>query len=116
IPVPGGACSYCTQGFVTKLNPTGTTLIFSSYLGGNPASNSVGAFQDVASTVAVDSLAAFYVGGRTFADNFPVTAGAFDTSYNSGGDGFALKLNFPAFSLDAFSKSFPGNTVGDGSV
>lgn len=116
IPVPGGACSFCTHGFVTKLNPTGTTFLFSSYLGGNPASNSVGAFQDVASTVAVDSSAAFYVAGHTFADSFPVTAGAFDTSYNSLGDGFALKLNFPAFSLDAFSKSFSGNTAGNGSV
>jgi hypothetical protein len=116
IPVPGGACSFCTHGFVTKLNPTGSTLLFSSYLGGNPASNSVGAFQDIANTVAVDSSGAFYVAGHTFADNFPVTAGAFDTSYNTVGDGFALKLNFPAFSLDAFSKSFSGNTAGDGSV
>lgn len=116
IPVPGGTCSYCTHGFVTKLNPTGTALLFSSYLGGNPVSNSVAAYRDVANTVAADSLGAFYVGGHTFAENFPVTAAAFDTSYNDGGDGFALKITFPGFALNAYSKSFAGNTVGNGSV
>jgi hypothetical protein len=118
IPVPGGACSYCTHGFVTKLNAAGTTLLYSSYLGGNtPEAGVVGLFRDAASAIAIDHSAGFYVAGRTIAANFPVTDGAFDTSYNQGGgDGFALKLNFPAFSLDAFSKSFSGNTAGNGSV
>ena len=52
--------------FVTKLNPTGTALVYSTYLGG---SNS-----DVGNGIAVDSAGNAYVTGSTTSANFPTTS------------------------------------------
>ena len=47
--------------------------------------------------LAVDSLGNSYITGNTLSNDFPVTAGANDTSYNGGqspwGDAFICKLN-----------------------
>jgi hypothetical protein len=53
------------DGFVTKLNSSGTALVYSTYLGGS----SVGG--DVAGAVAVDSSDNAYVTGQTFSLTFP---------------------------------------------
>jgi hypothetical protein len=70
---PGG---YYTA-FVTKLSPTGSTLVYSTYLGGS--------YADVAYGIAVDSVGNAYVTGSTGSGNFPtknpfqgVSAGNFD--------------------------------------
>ncbi|MGA2132323.1 MAG: SBBP repeat-containing protein [Bryobacteraceae bacterium] len=55
--------------FVTKLNPAGTALIFSTYLGGG--------WTETPSGIAVDSSDNVYVAGSTQSEDFPVTAGAF---------------------------------------
>jgi hypothetical protein len=60
-------------GFVTKLNPTGSGLAYSTYLGGNDG-------DDGASQIAVDSLGNAYVTGDASSASFPVTAGAFQTT------------------------------------
>lgn len=73
------------DGFVAKIDPTGTALVFSTYLGG-------AAGQDAAYAVAVDGGGQVTVGGGC-ASGFPTTPGAFDTSYNLGGDGFVARLN-----------------------
>lgn len=52
-----------TDAFVAKLNPEGTALIYSSYLGGS--------FDDLASAIAVDRLGNVYVAGSTGSTNFP---------------------------------------------
>jgi hypothetical protein len=67
-------------GYVTVVNPTGTGLIYSAYIGpGSPLS------------VAVDSSKDAYVTGDAIgADDFPTTPGAYQTSYP---DGFAMELN-----------------------
>lgn len=93
IPVGGGACTYCTHAFVTKLNQQGTTFLYSSYLGGNPDPATVIGFRENGNAIAVDSGAGIYVAGQAFSTNFPVTAGAFDTTHNGSGDGFVSKLN-----------------------
>jgi len=80
--------------FVAKLNPTGTHLEYSTYLGG-----SVG---DSCNTIKVDSSGSAYVGGATQSSDFPVTAGAFQTAlgHPNGQAGFAAKLNATGSSLD----------------
>jgi hypothetical protein len=55
------------DGFVTKLNPTGTGLVYSTYLGGN--------HQDFGAAIAVDSSGSAYVTGRVFSSDFPTTQG-----------------------------------------
>lgn len=58
--------------FVTKLNPTGTALAYSTYLGGTT--------NDEASGIAVGSDGSAYVTGLTASDDFPVTPLAFQSS------------------------------------
>lgn len=73
-----------TDGFVTKLSPTGT-LQYSTFLGG--------ASSDDGRSIAVDADGNAYIGGSTFSSDFPITAGAFDTSFGGGEDVFVTKLN-----------------------
>ena len=61
-------------GFVAKLNPAGSQLIYSTYIGG-------GVLHDNTTTrpyaIAVDGTGSAYVTGFTTAPQFPVTAGAY---------------------------------------
>jgi len=82
---PGGG----TDGFVTKLNPTGKALLFSTYLGGSD-SDQLG----LGEGIALDSIGDAYIAGITLSSDFPTTAGAFDTSFNGGGaDAFVTKVD-----------------------
>jgi hypothetical protein len=60
------------NGFITKLNPSGSALVYSTYLGGDDV-NSV-------NSIALDSNGNAYVAGSTNSTNFPVTAGAFQSA------------------------------------
>ena len=62
--------------FIAKLNPTGSGLVYSNYLGG---SGSGAALRDTAVDIAIDSDGNAYVTGRTGSPDFPLTAGAFQT-------------------------------------
>jgi hypothetical protein len=61
-----------TTGFVTALNSTGTSLLYSTYLGGNTSTFIFG--------VAIDELGNAYLTGSTFDTNFPTTPGAYRSS------------------------------------
>lgn len=71
--------------FVLKLNATGTALVFSTYLGGSGS--------DAGVRIAIDSSGNSYVVGNTQSANFPISPGAFQTSYGGNGDVFISKLN-----------------------
>ncbi|MBI4750696.1 MAG: SBBP repeat-containing protein [Acidobacteria bacterium] len=79
--------------FVTKLNPTGTTLIYSVYLGGTNTNSSVTVDQGEA--VAIDSTGNIYLTGETNSTDFPVTPGAIQPNLNGccNSDIFITKLN-----------------------
>src|SRR5262249_36740004 len=74
-----------SDGFVTKLKPSGTGYVYSTYLGGTGSDNGQG--------IAVDSAGNAYVTGVTGSTNFPTTVGAFQTTLAGGGDAFLTKLN-----------------------
>ncbi len=70
--------------FVTKLNTTGSALIYSTYIGGSDS--------DVGFGIAVDSAGSAYVTGRTQSTNFP-TINSFQQNFGGGSDVFVTKLS-----------------------
>jgi hypothetical protein len=78
------------DGFVMKLSPTGTAVKFSTYLGGSGGSN--GAPEEV-NSVNVDPLFYIVVAGTTSSFDFPVTAGAFQTTFGGETDGFVTRYS-----------------------
>ena len=76
---------------VTKLSADGSTLLWSTYLGGSGLDN--------ANDIAIDGSGAVYVGVYTASSNFPTTAGAFDTSLGGLYDGAVAKLSANGASL-----------------
>ncbi len=72
------------DGFVVKLNPTGSALAYATFLGGSDA--------DWANAIAVDGAGRACVTGVTYSGDFPTTPGAFDTSFNGSDDAFVVKL------------------------
>jgi hypothetical protein len=78
--------------FATVLNPSGSGLLSSSYLGGSS--------NDWGYGVALDPGGNVYVAGVTQSSNFPRTPGA----YQTGGSGFVTKITMgsPAFTVTGF--------------
>ena len=74
--------------FVTKINSSGSALVYSTYLGGGKIINGT---DDWGEAIAVDSTGSAYVTGYTYSPDFPVTAGAFDTA-RAGLDAFVTKF------------------------
>jgi hypothetical protein len=76
---PGGG-----NAFVTKFDPTGQELVYSTYLGGTGADNGIG--------IAVDSAGDAYVTGSTYSTDFP-TKNPFQPHLAGGGDAFVTKFD-----------------------
>jgi subtilisin-like proprotein convertase family protein len=72
--------------FVTKLDPEGAALVYSTCLGGTEADSGRG--------IAVDAAGCAYVTGDTNSWNFPATLGSFQPMFSGGDrDAFVYKLN-----------------------
>src|SRR6267143_5429403 len=80
-PAPGGS----VDAFVTKLNSSGSALIYSTYLGGSG--------YDVGQGIALDSLGNAYVTGVTSSGDFPTSAAAFQAKLAGSFNAFVTKLN-----------------------
>ena len=70
--------------FVAKINPAGTNIVYSTYLGGG--------FGDGGRSIAIDSGGNAFIAGSTFSDNFP-TQGGFQTTNRGLGDAFVTRIN-----------------------
>jgi hypothetical protein len=85
--------------FVLKLNPAGTALVYSTYLGGGG--------NDTGISIAVDSAGSAYVAGSTSSTNFP-TASPLQPANAGAQDAFVLKLN-PAGTALVYSTYLGGS-------
>jgi gliding motility-associated-like protein len=94
------------DGVVVKLNPSLSTLLFSTYLGGSLDEACTGLQIDVANTV--------YVCGMTTSSNFPTTPGVISPVANGSADGFVCVLNSTGSSLIA--STFLGTANKDGAM
>jgi hypothetical protein len=82
--------------FVTKLNTSGSGLVYSTYIGGSNTDWGYG--------IAVDGSGNAYVTGWTKSTDYDVTAGAFQTTYGGGNnDVFVTKLNMPATAVEDYA-------------
>jgi Beta-propeller repeat len=88
--------------FVTKLNPAGNALIFSTYLGGTGV--------DTGNSIVLDSNNAVIVAGDTTSTNLPVTASAYQRKLAGGQDIFVAKLSLAGNAL-SFLTYYGGNST-----
>ena len=111
-PTTAGAFQQSTEsnkqaGFIAKLNATGTSLAYSTFLSGNNV--------DAVTAIALDSTGAVYATGDTTSPNFPITAGAYQTEIGFNGFGFPQtnafmsKLNAAGSALE-YSTFLGGNS------
>ncbi|MCX6358476.1 MAG: SBBP repeat-containing protein [Armatimonadetes bacterium] len=75
-----------SDAFVTRLNATGSVLMFSTFIGGT------GTYSEEGHGVALDSTGNAVVCGSTQSPSFPTTIGAYDRTHGGGWDGFVVKL------------------------
>ncbi len=114
-----GSVSYSMNGFdaaISKFNANGTTLLFSTYLGGNG--------NEAPHSLVVDENNNLYVMGVTGSADFPIVNGCFDVSFNggpvvaenelgyNGADLFVTRFNAAGSAL--VGSTFVGGTGTDG--
>ncbi|MFF2480671.1 SBBP repeat-containing protein [Paenibacillus sp. NPDC058071] len=108
-PVTPGAFQTALKGaedfFVTKLDPTGTALVYSTYIGGSA--------RDIGRSIAIDQAGHAYVTGSCFSNDYPTTPGAFQPAVASArAHAVITKLSPDGRSL--VYSTYLGGTGGDG--
>ena len=96
------------EGFVTKLSPDGSSLLFSTYIGGSG--------EEESNALAMDPLGDIYITGLTTSADFPTTPGAYRSSSNGTFDAFVTKLDGSGSALDwsTYLGGAPGGEIGRG--
>jgi hypothetical protein len=107
-PVTFGAFSRVrwgsTDGFVTKISASGSSLVYSTYLGGSGNT-------DYMTCIAVDAAGNAYAGGYASSSDYPTTVGVYKTAPNtSGGGGVVTELNAAGSGLvfSSYCQAGPG--------
>jgi hypothetical protein len=93
----------CTDAFVSKIAPSGSALVWSTYLYGEG--------DDTGNAIAVDRAGNAYVVGQTWSKLFPIVD-AFQSSNRGLDDAFVVKLNANATRL-LYSSYFGGSRSGN---
>ncbi len=73
------------DGFMVKLDSSGGSLSYSTFIGGGGSDAGLG--------IVLDSSDRAYITGYTGSNNFPTTSGAYDTTYNGNTDSFITMLS-----------------------
>ena len=92
--------------FISKINPAGSALVYSTYLGGSATDN--------ATAIAVNSAGDAYVGGDTQSSDFPTAGAPLQASIKGNQDGFVSEVN-PTGSALVYS-TFLGGANGSGGM
>ena len=75
--------------FVAKLNSTGDTMVYATFMG-----STISTVSEQAQNIALDSSGNIYITGFASHSTFPTTAGAYDTTFNGGTyDAFVAKFD-----------------------
>ncbi|HZH33948.1 MAG TPA: SBBP repeat-containing protein, partial [Pyrinomonadaceae bacterium] len=102
---PCGGATNCSSYFVSKLNSTGTALVYSTYIAESPGTS------DKSGDFAIDASGNVYITGTLptsgYSSVYPVTPGAFQTTSRGGSECFLTKLNASGNAL-VFSTLFGG--------
>ncbi len=98
--------------FVTKLNATGSGLIFSTYLGGWYTETSTDVAIGPADSVYLTGWTLSYAACATCA--FPTTSGAYQTTHNGSYEAFATKINATGSLTYSTFIGSPGDEQGQG--
>jgi hypothetical protein len=77
----------CADAFVTKVSNSGSTLVYSTYLGGSDA--------DYGNAITLDESGSTYITGHTLSTDFLTTPGAYDTTIDDM-DVFISKISEPS--------------------
>jgi uncharacterized protein (TIGR03437 family) len=103
-PVQSQVKGNANQGivFVSEINPSASSLVYSTYLGGST--------YDRGSAIAVDSSGSAYVTGQAWSSDFPVTTGAYQTRCSAAaGPNNTIIPGCGSFTTNAFlTKLAPG--------
>jgi hypothetical protein len=91
--------------FVFKLNSDGSTLFYSTYIGGNN--------NDLSDAITVDQGGCAFITGHTLSSNFPITSNANDSKFNGFLDCYVLVLN-PMGSKIFYSSFVGGSNINQG--
>jgi len=93
-----------TCAFVSQLNPTGSALIYSTYLGGNS--------ENIGQGIAVDSTGSAYVTGYTSSTNFP-TASPLQPGLAGNVNAFVSKLSWNGSAVSLVYSTYLGGSEDD---
>lgn len=99
----GGTGYGCDMGII-KFSPDGVNRLYGTYIGGIN--------NETPHSMYVDASNNLVIAGRTYSNNFPVTNGAYDMSYNGGGDITVTKLNADGTAL--LASTYIGGPGDDG--
>jgi hypothetical protein len=87
-----------TDMFAVKLNPTGSSLIYATYIGGSTGPGCFSCYED-AGDIAIDGSGNAYIVGGGEAADFPTTPGAYDRTFNDNRNVYVVKLKADGSSL-----------------
>jgi gliding motility-associated-like protein len=89
---------------ISKFNAAGNNLLYATYLGGT--------HNELPVSIVADNASNLYVLGKTYSSDYPVTAGAYDVTFNGGVDIVVSKLSSDGSALP--NSTFVGGSLDDG--
>jgi len=100
----GNGIGYACDMGISKFSSDGSQLIYSTYIGGND--------NETPHSLVVDPQGNLVIYGVSYSANYPVSASAYDNSYNGNGDIVVTKLNAAGTAL--LGSTFLGGSGMDG--